>query len=416
MMGVPSHILLPNQVMELYTKQLQESYLRALQQTNIESQSLGQCTSSHASVTQTSVPPQPQVYPLAVSFPANNDSLPVATVRTSETFQKVAQSSEGVVHTKTSSIPSVKSTLTVQHDMPLVTSQSFDNFHRFLGTGLSVESNNMLKQNLPQPQCNSNTNYHHATNHKNSHEYNTKTPFTSDSYALLAHESAAESSQHTNYHLQPSWLTAPALCSSSTLDIDDMLKHFLTSNTYGFNTKQQQSMSENQVDRQVCGDKVGPATTAVSSLKDFSAVTSSNITELDNISYNSNNQGVIHTTSEEMLLSPVERFTGVSNVVSSGSEPSGDSASSFSGDRRGGESGGASSESNEGSDNNNSNNNDYENASNYSDGSSGDCDGGTSDSNSVEEGPRKKKMKLATGETKVIHQDDNSKSYVRWSL
>jgi len=389
---------LSQQAVEGHTNQLRESYLRALHQMHHQQGQQQQQVSSQsqpAAAAQQQIngqQPAPTLSHRTDTKPNSQPSSVKAPVAT-----KLEPSSGAVTAPSPAAAPAAESTSTTTNDVPFVSSRSFDDFHRLLGKDVTLfASTKSNKWNQPQP---SNSKEKASSAPEAEAPMNeTNALFTAESYALLAQESATAASQHAAYHLAPAMMPAvPA----AHLDMDVMLKQILSSTSgYGSTSTIRSSPDPEQgtaTAESTNSKKPETAPSAAVPLQQQPTTTKPAPQDLPSKkrrSNSSNHTGRVSQTTTTPIkeLTPVERFVGVSaNMVSSGSEPSGDSASSASGGGRGGSFRGGSSN---GSDNNTaSGGSSLDNASSNESEEDGNSSS-NSDSNSVEEGPRRKKAKL----------------------
>ena len=303
-------------------------------------------------------------------------------------------SSEAVAAPSPTAAPAAETT-SATVDVPFVSSRSFDDFHRLLGNDVTLFASNNNKWNHPQP---SNSKEEASSAPAAAPMNETNALFTAESYALLAQESATAASQHAAYHLAPAMMPAVA---AAHLDMDVMLKQILSS-TSGFGStttirsspdpEQGTATAESSTSKKP--EMARPAAVPLQQQPTKTKPAPQDLPSKKRRSNSSNHTGRVSQTTATPIkeLTPVERFVGVSaNMVSSGSEPSGDSASSASGGGLGGSFRGGSSN---GSDNNTaSGGSSLDNASSNESEEDGNSSS-NSDLNSVEEGPRRKKAKL----------------------
>jgi len=331
---------------EVHTKQLQDAFLRALNQIQPQGQAppqqappssaqentaqhqqqqpqanLAPAIPSHSSVPQQYQPIAPKVPPAPTSTNIGSSNQastqhPAPAVPNILLGFELMQNLLKVLPLQQSQMAACVAPPVASHETPFVTSRSFDDFHRLLGKDVA-----MLDEQLQDNNSKDNDDSIMPS------VSDTSALFTAESYALLAQESASEASSHAAYHLSPSGLLSiPAHQSSAVtqnFDIDGMLKQLLSNNALKSTVEQQES-----------GDG-GAGTATMNQLQQqqpqgASCPINGSISSSIHLEQQRKPQPTASTARNE--LTPVERFVGVStNMVSSGSEPSGDSASSASG-------------------------------------------------------------------------------------
>jgi hypothetical protein len=187
--------------MQAHTKQLHESYLRALQQADEESTRNKSASSS--------MPPPVNVAPMVPTVVQPPSEIPDLL----SGFEKVVQKNQS----STQEAPSVPPPAEGDYSPPF-TSRSFDEFHRFLGK----EELTLLDAPSSAPPESSFPTLHHQTTVLLEPVTipDTAALFTAESYAMLAQASAMEASRHGAYAIPPS-LYRPV---SGMLDVDQVLQ------------------------------------------------------------------------------------------------------------------------------------------------------------------------------------------------
>lgn len=187
--------------MQAHTKQLHESYIRALQQADDESSN---ATDKKNANNETNVDTsKPVQLPLQTTPPAKQ-SAEIPDLLSG--FEKIVQGMN-----PTSAASQAPITTTAEEYSPPFTSRSFDEFHRFLGKEElpMLDAPTAETPHNPRQVTTTCSNIHVTANaiedattaviSQMSHD--TTALFTAESYAMLAQESAMEASQHSGYSL-----------------------------------------------------------------------------------------------------------------------------------------------------------------------------------------------------------------------
>ena len=351
------------------TQQLRESYLRALQQ--LQQQQLQQqqqgSTLPGAAMHQHSNSQQPNLTP-TVTVVATN---PMANYRITHSQQPQAPLiqvpeapnllygfDQNILQTLVKPCNAVTSNTATEQasetiltnsftgtEEVFVTSSSFDDFHRLLGNDVTIVGNSSVEhQSGGTTENNSargNISVDADTSSTSLDSINGSAFFTAESYALLAHESASQASQLDAYHRTPELaLGSLPVANANFLDIDGILKQIMTTAYGTCNTEgDRNNEDEGNAKHKATMLKSPPDVAAQASQlnEDFktnddddkNANNSVDISDPEPESKEKCQQGSAVTFAR---MTPVERFVGLTtNVVSSGSEPSGDSVSSASG-------------------------------------------------------------------------------------
>ena len=345
-----------------HAKQLKESYMRALQQLQQQPQQgpaptgaeMPQHSFSNHGTQEASLLHIPEAPNFLLGFDQN--MLLQSLLKPQLDLAAMTKSSSGSPEVALETTPPKCCT---DADEVFVTSRSFDDFHRLLGKDVPMGVNGcgQLQEGT-----------------KNSDNMNGNALFTAESYALLAQESANEASQHAAYHRRPEVMlgTLP-LSNINSLDIDGVLKQIMSTAFASTNAEGDKNACNNEDDERPQGESQLAHDRSVNKHDDNNASMHGFGRSLERKQH--------PTITMKPELTPVERFVGVTtNMVSSGSEPSGDSASSASG--------GAGYREGCGSDNNTAS---LDNSSHDSEDDASTSSGSSLDSD--QKGPRRKKTK-----------------------